>query len=287
LRNVDYHRQSYSNTDFMLKGLIERFERQLWARRSHKFVIRNWSQLPDLATLGEVLSSMRASRDIMPILQEVPGGKRILVIAPHPDDEMIGPGGTIIGAIEAGSKVHVVYLTSGAKQPDAVRTREMEASAAATQVGYTTEFLRLTDLLDSVTDLAQTALAKAIKASDPELIFVSFFADDHIEHQRASELLIKACDQGLIGGGAEVWAYQVYTALLGNVIVDVTPFLERKSEAIGMFASQMRSRNWAHFASGLTAYNSRFLSGNATRHAEVFHVAPLRDYSDIARPYFD
>jgi N-acetylglucosamine malate deacetylase 1 len=271
----------------VLRSLINRIERQLWARRSHKFVIQNWSQLPSIATLGEVLSSMRAPRDVIPILQEVPGGKRILVIAPHPDDEMIGPGGTIIGAIEAGSRVHVVYLTSGSKQADAARTREAEASAAANQVGYTTEFLCLADLSDGAESAAQTALANAIKTSDPELIFVSFFADDHIEHQRASELLIKACDQGLVNGDLEIWAYQVYSALLANVIVDVTLFVERKSEAIGMFASQMVSRNWAHFASGLTAYNSRFLPGNATRHAEVFHVASLRDYSDIARPYFD
>ena len=271
----------------MLRGLINRIERQLWARRSHRFVIRNWSQLPSIATLGDVLSSMRAARDVMPILQEVPGGKRILVIAPHPDDEMIGPGGTIIGAIEAGSKVHVVYLTSGSKQPDGAQTREAEALAAAGKVGYTTEFLRLADLSDGATSTALTALANAITTFDPELLFVTFFADDHIEHQRASELLIRASDRGLVDGGLETWAYQVYSALVANVIVDVTPFLERKLEAISIFASQMESRNWVHFASGLTAYNSRFLPGNATRYGEVFHVARLRDYSDISRPYFD
>jgi len=271
----------------MLRGLINRIERQLWARRSHKFVIRNWSQLPSIASLGEILSTMRAAREIIPLLQEAPAGKSILVIAPHPDDEVVGPGGTIIGAIEAGSRAHVVYLTSGSKRADVAQTREAEASAAANQIGYTTEFLRLADLSDGATSTALTALANAITTFDPELLFVTFFADDHIEHQRASELLVKAYDQELVDGDLEIWAYQVYSALVANVIVDVTPFLERKLEAISIFASQMESRNWVHFASGLTAYNSRFLPGNATRYGEVFHVARLRDYSDICRPYFD
>ena len=40
-----------------------------------------------------------------------PGG--VLVLAPHPDDEVFGCGGTIAGHVQAGHPVHVVLLTAG------------------------------------------------------------------------------------------------------------------------------------------------------------------------------
>src|SRR5271168_3886131 len=38
---------------------------------------------------------------------------RIIVVAPHPDDEVLGAGGLIQQACAVGAEVHVIYLTSG------------------------------------------------------------------------------------------------------------------------------------------------------------------------------
>jgi LmbE family N-acetylglucosaminyl deacetylase len=46
---------------------------------------------------------------------------RLLVVAPHPDDETIGAGGLIQSVREAGGAVRVVYLTDGEAYPDGVR----------------------------------------------------------------------------------------------------------------------------------------------------------------------
>src|SRR5260370_39812243 len=40
-------------------------------------------------------------------------GKRVLVFSPHPDDDVISMGGTIIRLVEQGHKVHIAYMTSG------------------------------------------------------------------------------------------------------------------------------------------------------------------------------
>jgi N-acetylglucosamine malate deacetylase 1 len=270
----------------MLRGLLNRLERQLWARRSHKFVIRNWSVLPSLNILADILATMRAASEIAPLVLDVPVGKRILVVAPHPDDEIIGPGGTLIGAINGGAKVHVVYLTSGSNQPELAQLREEEARTAAQLVNYSTEFLNLEGLRDGAHDAAVAALAGAIAAYRPEILFTPFFADDHIEHRRASELLLKVFRQGLVQGDLEIWAYQVYSCLIANVAIDITSFNDAKSDAIRIFASQFKSRDWAHFATGLSAYNSRLLPGNGACHAELFHVSELRDYAELCGNYF-
>ncbi|MBT4084362.1 MAG: hypothetical protein HOE83_11320, partial [Alphaproteobacteria bacterium] len=234
----------------MLKGLINRLERQLWARRSYKFVIRNWSVLPSISVLGDVLAAMRASQEITPLVLAAPTVKRVLVVAPHPDDEVIGPGGTLIGAIDAGAKVHVVYLTSGSMEADGMGIREAEAQAAAAYLNYTTKFLRLPSLRESAGMEDAKVLAEAIGEFDPEILFIPFFTDDHIEHRRASELLLMGLSANAVNGDLEIWAYQVYSSLIANVVVDVTANIERKSEAIRLFASQAKSRDWVHFAAG-------------------------------------
>jgi len=270
----------------MLRGLLNRVERQLWARRAHKVVLREWSALPDIASLADVLATMRGRRRIEPLALDFPADRRILVVAPHPDDEVIGPGGTLIGAIERGSSVHCVYLTSGAAEPSLAGTRENEATEAAALVGYTTQFLRLQDLSDGVSATAQAQFEAAVNAQRPQLLFVPFLADDHVEHQRASELLLRTFESDKLNCTPEVWAYQVYTAVLSNVVVDITDTQQRKEQAIRTFASQLRSRDWAHFAAGLAAYNSRALPGKDRRYAETFHVAPLADYAALCRAYF-
>ena len=60
---------------------------------------------------------------------------RVLVLAPHPDDEVFGCGGAIAASLAAGVPVHVVVLTDGAGQGQA-EVRQAESRAAADQLGY-------------------------------------------------------------------------------------------------------------------------------------------------------
>ena len=108
------------------------------ARAAYKFIIRDWTRLTDLDAAADVLATMRFSRNLVPQQVAAPAGKRVLVLAPHPDDEMIGPGGTVILALDAGCAVRVLNLTSGGA--DAAR-REGEAPRVAERVGFAAEFV--------------------------------------------------------------------------------------------------------------------------------------------------
>ena len=99
---------------------------------------------------------------------------------------------------------------------------------------------------------------------------------------------MRAAHDGRLSGDIEVWAYQVYTPLPGNVAVDITDVADRKADAIRGFASQMVIRDWAHWALGLNAFNSRFVStGGQKRYIETFFVLPLAEYVELCRHYFE
>jgi len=51
--------------------------------------------------------------EIIPYHVSEPPGERVLVLAPHPDDEALGCGGTVRLLIEAKKKIRVLFLTSG------------------------------------------------------------------------------------------------------------------------------------------------------------------------------
>src|SRR4249920_3854166 len=72
-----------------------------------------------------------------------PEGSRILVLAPHMDDEVIGCGGTLVRHIRNGAEVTIVFMTNGRygskkaqenkvdhKEADLVQTRKSEAMLA-------------------------------------------------------------------------------------------------------------------------------------------------------------
>ena len=271
-----------------LRSIVGRVENLIRARQAYRFVIKDWVSLSDLSACADVLSTMRFTRNLKPMVMEAPAGKRLLILAPHPDDEMIGPGGTVIEAIRKGCSVKTLYLSSGGANCTQASEREAEARRVADQIGFDTEFLDLPPLEFDVGAETTAVLARQITAYAPDILLVTFLLDDHDDHRRASEMLFRAFESGAIAGDLEIWAYQVYTSLIPNVVVDITDTHERKAEAIGLFTSQMKSRDWAHFALGLNAYNSRFLSGPSTpRYAEAFFVVPLEDYADLCRVYFN
>ncbi len=254
-------------------------------RRAHKFVMREWRELGDLGRLADAIASTRHTQNLQPLVMDRPMGKRILVVAPHADDEIIGPGGTLIKSLNDGASVHVVYLTDDDTPPGKVR--HAEALEVAQKVGYTTEFLQYPSDDLPVSSEAAAILATCINLAKPTTVFIPFISDDHQDHRKASQLLWKAEADGALKCAPEVWAYQVYSAVIPNIVVDITDVIQEKSAAIsGWKNSAMKSRDWAHFSAGLNAYNSRFLANGSGRFAEAFFVVPIAEYLDLCGAYF-
>lgn len=67
----------------------------------------------------------------------IDAGTKLLVVAPHPDDEVLGAGGLMQKVRAAGGQVHVVYLTDGDGYPEGVRSEDhVDSPTAADYRGY-------------------------------------------------------------------------------------------------------------------------------------------------------
>ena len=272
-----------------LRALVDRFFRLAWARSSYRFLIQDWQRLGDLETAAQVVNTLRFSRNLTPLEMEAPKAKRICVLAPHIDDEAIGPGGTLLKAAKAGARIDVVYVTRGrAFESDDYRdTRMAEAEQALAMIGAKHHYLgHMTREIEMTAESAKR-LAELLRELKPDVLFLPFLFDDHDDHRRVSDMLLMAQETADYEPNLEIWAYQVYTAVLGNVVVDITPVAQDKRTMINCYASEMAKRDWAHYALGLNAWNLRFLKNSPEpRFAEMFFVAPLKDYLSLCRTYY-
>jgi len=278
-----------------LKQWLKRVIQLNPTKANYKFIIQDWVALQDLDALSRVLETRRFSQNLRPVIMEAPQARKILFISPHPDDDTISSAGTLLHALEKGCKVQVIYLFSGSRQTyqkenpsylsnDVVR-REKEAQIIAARLGINIEFWRFDNETLSLHTETIQRLVNIYEKFQPQCIFLPFFADDNRDHRRSVELFYHAFqDRKLLN--VEVWAYQVYSTVIPNVVVDITDRVEEKVELVNLWESQKRNRDWGHYIKGLNAFNCRFLKTNQPRYAETFFVVPAQEYLDLCGLYF-
>ena len=205
-------------------------------------------------------------------------GERLLVLAPHPDDEVIGCGGLVALHLREGRAVHVVVATDGAQAGDGSQ-REAESRAALALLGDATiEFLRFPDRdLENAVELGGR-LAAILRERKPDLIAVPSPLEIHPDHAALSRAF---CD--LIAGDPSLFAdlavarvafYEVSAPLRPNALVDITPVAVVKYAAIEAHASQTAIRDYTSYARGLNAWRAMTLPPHV-KFAEAYWTTPL------------
>jgi LmbE family N-acetylglucosaminyl deacetylase/glycosyltransferase involved in cell wall biosynthesis len=190
-------------------------------------------------------------------------GERLLVLAPHPDDEVIGCGGLVALHLREGRKVHVVVATDGAQAGDAEQ-REGESRAALALLGDATiAFLRFPDRELSDAHELDDRLAAILREWKPDLIAVPSPLEIHPDHVALSRVF---CD--LIARDASLFAdlavarvafYEVSAPIRPNALVDITSVADAKYDAIATHESQSAVRDYTSYARGLNAWRTMTL----------------------------
>ncbi|MBF0343382.1 MAG: PIG-L family deacetylase [Nitrospirae bacterium] len=237
--------------------------------------------------------------DIIPFYHVMPPGDNVLVLAPHPDDETLGVGGSLRALLEAGRRVSVVFLTSGDKaeptHPLASQHvyngntvphftqyalfREGEAQSALSilsaemhlSTGLPHLFLRYPDreLYDCQDDCLKRL--KDIIAPDGKPLFDAIYSPSPIElhpdHRAAAALALEL--QRLYG--VMVVFYEVTVPLRPNALVNITGTLNVKQKAIKAYESQLKTTDYYGFITSLNRLRALTL-GSGVTHAEALLV---------------
>ncbi len=176
-----------------------------------------------------------------------------LVLAPHPDDEVLGCGGAIVRHVDAGDPVHVVILTDGGHReevgsdPDAyVAQRQQESRDAAVLLGYgAPTFWGLPDRGIAYGERLVSRLVTTILSIEADLIYAPSLFELHPDHRTlgmAAAEAVRCC-----GRACRLVLYEVSAPLRPNLLLDISDLVERKRAAIACFASQLeRQRYDAH-----------------------------------------
>jgi LmbE family N-acetylglucosaminyl deacetylase len=209
-----------------------------------------------------------------------PAAGAVLCFAPHPDDEVIGPGGVLARHALQGDRVRVVLATDGtAGDPDGrfgtaeelreLRRGESRAGLEELGVGDVT-FWGYPDgcvvTADDVEGIARRA-AEEMQAFGPETVYLPWSGEGHPDHRALFAGVGLAIDR--VGFAGEVLGYEVWTAMDPDVVIDITAAAERKRAAIRCYTTQLAYVDYEHVIFGLNAYRS--LSFQAGRgFAEAF-----------------
>lgn len=214
---------------------------------------------------------------------------RVLVIAPHPDDEIIGVGGTILKRAIAGDKVYVCIVTKGCSPlfaKDLVEKGRNECKKADKLLG-----VHETIFLDFPAVMLETVprhelngrIGDVIQEIKPQEVYIPHRGDMQIDHQ----IVVDAAMVGLRPKYKHIieriYSYEtlsetgwnipnVQNEFIPNVYEDVSKYIGTKLEAMKVFESQLADFPNARSLEAIEAL-ARFRGATVnTRAAEAFSL---------------
>jgi len=198
-----------------------------------------------------------------------PDSGRVLVLAPHIDDDIIGAGGCLRKHIQSGDDIIAVYFA------DCSEERIKEAEEAANVIGFRhLEFFEY----ESKTLLKQKdllgRLSTIVNDYKPAIVYSPSLFDRHNDHLAVNHYLSLLYEQYRFD--FTVYAYEVWTTLVPNLIVDISDVVESKKKAITQYKSQLSHNNWLDAAISLNRY--RGVTSGVGMYAEGFVRYSLKEY---------
>jgi LmbE family N-acetylglucosaminyl deacetylase len=181
---------------------------------------------------------------------------KTIVIAPHPDDEVLGVGGTLLRRKAEGAKVAWLIVTAISVESgwneEKVKQRADEIHQVTELFGFDEVFALNfpTTQLDHlpIGDLI-VEVSNAFRSFDPEEVFVPHPSDVHTDHRIAFNAVASSTKWFRYPTVKRVLAYETLSETdfgLGteqgfrpNVFIDITPFLEDKLRAMDLYASEL------------------------------------------------
>ena len=188
--------------------------------------------------------------------------KKVLVIAAHPDDEVLGMGGTIAKLVKNGGNVDVLIVTDGSSSQyrdsdhlaEIIEAKKKETRNCADRLGVrdiyygelpdmkldTTPHIRINRVIEDVIDKVQ-----------PDTVFTHFWGDVNCDHQNVYKSTLVAVRPVMGQVVKELYCYRVPsstewtpnkadTMFMPNYFVDIVPYAEQKYAAFACYSTELR-----------------------------------------------
>lgn len=225
----------------------------------------------------------------------MPVPKQVLIVAAHPDDEVLGCGGTMARLAQEGCEVHIAILGEGITSRHAQRDEadakhlsslHQRAHEAGAKVGAKDVVLfKLPDnRLDTVPLLDMVKLVEdLIQKVQPEVIYTHHAGDLNVDHGLVNRAVLTAT-RPLSGQSVrEIYAFEVPSStewafhqlqpeFRPNVFVDVSRTLEAKIAGLACYESETREFPHPRSPEALRAIAARWGSVAGCRAAEAFEL---------------
>lgn len=182
--------------------------------------------------------------------------KNIIIVAPHPDDETLGCGGTLLKHKNRGDKIHWLIITGMTEDTgfDAERVRERNRDIKKVSKMYDFDTVTTLNLPTTKLDTLPIQsliemIGKVIRDIKPEVLYVPFSADIHTDHQIVFQAIAACCKWFRFESINRVLAYETLSetdfiinpaskSFAPNVYVDISEFLNKKLEIMRIYQSE-------------------------------------------------
>lgn len=192
--------------------------------------------------------------------------RSILILAAHPDDEVLGCGGSIAKLADQGATVHVAFLADGVfSRTGDIGAQQVELSARRAAAQKACDILGVRSVFfgefpdNRMDTIALIDIIKPIEALvakyQPDTVFTHHAGDVNIDHQRIHEAVATACRPQLGHPVKTLLCFEVPSStewqlpgsapvFAPNWFVDISDTLERKLAALDAYAAELRA--WPH-----------------------------------------
>lgn len=188
--------------------------------------------------------------------------KKVLVISAHPDDEVLGVGGTIAKLAAEGTECHLLIVTDGSssqyrdsnKLDEIIAAKKQETLNCANILGFKSiHYGGLPDMkLDAVPHVEiNQVIERVMDEIQPDTVFTHFWGDVNMDHQNVYKSTLVAVRPVMGQVVKELYCYRVPsstewtpnkedTMFMPNYFVDIHKFAEQKYKAFACYATELR-----------------------------------------------
>lgn len=212
---------------------------------------------------------------------------KILVIAPHMDDEVLGCGGAIAKHVESGDDLfvsfiaHRVYNHKFDKKKNAVERKH--ALKAKSVLGYkeATFFDMDDERLDLKVQDMIIAMEKALLKIRPSVVYCPFRGDNHQDHRAVFDAARVALRPSTMTFVKRLLMYEVPSSteqspplfenvFMPNYYVDITTFVDKKIKAIECYETEKRLYPHPRSAESIRVIAQKRGTETSLKYAEAF-----------------